>query len=117
MLGRIENNPLYFGVSKKCCPTCVSILEPVFSKSGKRMAIMGAHANVCPSGLPPGLPAGITSKVVAMHRRLLQAELFKLTTKRRTPSMQSEGIEQEGTLDSRDYRLALKKAETAKAGL
>ena len=117
MLGRLENNPLYFGVSKKCCPTCVSILQPVFAKSGKRMAIMGAHANICPSALPPGLPASITSNVVATHRRLLQAELFKLTTKRPTPSMQSEGIEQEGPLDSRYYRLALKKAEAAKAGL
>jgi len=81
------------------------------------MAIMVAHANVCPSALPPGLPAGITSKVVATHRRLLQAELFKLTTKRRTPSMQSEGIEQEGPLDSKDYRLAVREAEAAKARL
>lgn len=95
ILGRVDLSLMYFGVSKRSCPTCASILKSIFHELGKPIQILGTHSKVCPCAFPAGLPFKTTSKVVGEYKSLLKKELLRLFTVRpRTESMQNIGVKQ-----------------------
>ena len=84
----VVNTP-HFGVSKKCCPVCRSILQALYLERREPIGNLASHPQVCPSAFPPGLPKGVTEQVLGEYRCLLQSELLRLTRRRNPSSMMS----------------------------
>ena len=83
-------------VSKLCCPVCWDLLA-LLKINGEHPVVRGRHASLSPVDLPPWLPTGTVTAMVALYRNRLLKELVAMVSSKHkrtysdTPSLQSDG--------------------------
>jgi len=66
-------------VSKLCCPVCWDLLA-LLKINGEHPVVRGRHPSLSPVDLPPWLPTGTVTAMVALYRNRLLKELAAMVS-------------------------------------